>query len=104
MTDSSKAQKFHEWVLEFDSEKVEAFVHHKSFNDNVIKNDVDYVRVVPKQAYQQLEKELQEAKAVIQRQAELISYFINTYPQTKDLAKIKAEFLQYTAVNNNTGE
>jgi predicted nuclease with TOPRIM domain len=36
--------------------------------------------------------ELEDAKAIIQRQAELISYFINEYPQTKDLAKIKAAF------------
>ena len=46
-----------------------------------------------------LQGEVEQAKAVIQRQAELISYFINEYPQTKDLAKIKAEFEQRGASN-----
>lgn len=72
-------------------------------SDKIAKRE-DHIRVIDFEAYQALEKELREAKAVIQRQAELISYLINEYPQTKDLAKIKAEFVQYTAVNDNTGE
>jgi hypothetical protein len=45
--------------------------------------------LIPKELH---DKEMKEAKAIIQRQAELISYFINEYPQTKDLAKIKTAF------------
>ena len=55
-------------------------------------NPDSFTRVVDFEAYQALEKELREAKAIIQRQAELISYLINEYPQTKDLAKIRQRF------------
>ena len=58
----------------------------KAQNEEVIFEGISY------SAYQQLEKELLEARAIIQRQAELISWFINEYPQTKNLAEIKSAF------------
>lgn len=59
--------------------------------DNTTKTSAEFVLKVNHDA------KVAELKSIIQRQAELISWLINEYPQNKDLAKIKAEFGEYMA-------
>jgi len=82
MTRTSKPREF--WII--DEPPYSLSVSHTQLYDS---SDEDEIHVIEYAALAEKEKQLAENKAVIQRQAELISYLIKEQP---DLAKIKERF------------